>query len=162
MGRTLGSKNINLPQGNEDIPQSALKDEYATKDALNSLIDSVTHLAGIVRDLAEKKDEVKNPDPNLKPIPVDEAKPDLSPIPPSWRKMVDEILGLDFGLNVSYPDKGSGFLFKIIVPMEKSNMPEAQRQMYKVDIRTKAISYGEGVDGVKRYCELVAQNLKRK
>ena len=84
------------------------------------------------------------------------------PVPPAWRKMVDETLGLDFGIDVVYPQSGSGFLFKIIVPAEKSNASLAHKEFYKTDIRTKAINYADGIEGVRKFCELVALNLKRK
>ena len=157
MARQLGSKNKSKDLAEQNNNES---ESFASKSDLDKLVGVIGELAKSVNELKDKSLPVAPIVPEA--IIIDEAKPDLSPVPPSWRKMVDEILGHDFGVNVSYPDKGSGFLFKIIVPMEKSNMTSAQRDMCKVDIRTKAIGYNEGTDGVKKYIELVAINLKKK
>lgn len=93
---------------------------------------------------------------------VEEVGPEKMPIPPDWRKMVDDLLGRDFGIDVVYPQSGSGFLFKIIVPAEKSNASQSHKEFYKVDIRTKAISYSDGIEGIRKFCELVKKNLSQK
>ena len=144
------------------------KESYVKKEDFDKLTDIVTQVAKSINDLKNicptyKKEEEHNGktiEPE-KPVQIDE-EPDVSPVPPAWRKMVDEALGPDFGINVSYPQSGSGFLFKIIVPPEKSNASKSHKEFYKTDIRTKAISYSDGIDGVRKYCELVAANLKRK
>lgn len=92
-------------------------------------------------------------------INLENVDPNKIPIPPAWRKMVDDILGVEFGIDVVYPQQGSGFLFKIIVPKEKSNASPAHQEFYKVDIRTKAIAYNEGISGVENFCQKVAKNL---
>jgi len=99
--------------------------------------------------------------PVAPPVP-DDADPNENPIPPAWRKAVDEILGADFGISVSYPNDGSGFLFRIIVPKEKSNASTSHWTMYKTDIRTKSLNNAEGLPGIKQYCELVKRNLSKK
>ena len=93
---------------------------------------------------------------------IEEGGTQKMPIPPDWRKMVDEILGMDFGIDIVYPQSGSGFLFKIIVPAEKSNASQSYKEFYKVDIRTKAISYSDGIEGIRKFCELVKVNLSKK
>ena len=150
--------------------------KYATKEDLQKL-------TGVLVEITKSINELKNPYGN-KPeatakapepivpttpkapevnVPKEEIpNPDKMPVPPAWRKMVDETLGLDFGIDVVYPQSGSGFLFKIIVPAEKSNASLAHKEFYKVDIRTKAINYSDGIEGVRKFCELVATNLKRK
>ena len=69
---------------------------------------------------------------------------------------------MDFGIDVVYPQSGSGFLFKVIVPTEKSNMSDSHKDFYKVDVRTKAINYNEGTDGIRKFLEGVKNNLERK
>ena len=151
-----------IPEQLNPIPDP----RYATKE-------DVQKITGALVEITKSLNELKNPYGN-KPEPIQPTKPkeevnvpkeeipdpDKMPIPPAWRKMVDETLGLDFGIDVVYPQSGSGFLFKIIVPPEKSNASQAHKEFYKVDIRTKAINYAEGIEGVKKFCELVASNLK--
>lgn len=146
------------------------KPVYATKEDLNKVTDALLEITKSLNDLknpygnkpeptvATTPEKPKEPEVN---VPKEEvSNPDKMPVPPAWRKMVDETLGLDFGIDLVYPQSGSGFLFKIIVPPEKSNASLAHKEYYKVDIRTKAISYAEGIEGVKKFCELVATNLK--
>jgi len=141
---------------NKEIKKEEPK--YATKEDLNSVLDAITAL----------KDMVVTKTPEQKAVEIVQkeelvsAKTDETPCPPSWRKLVDEVLGPEFGLNVVYPEKGTGFLFKIIVPKEKSNASQSHWDYYKSDIRTRSIGFGEGIEGIRKYCEIVAKNLTKK
>jgi len=133
-----------------------------SKEEFDKLSNSVESLASMMTNLIDKMSQTPaKPTESQKAeaIRIEESKPEESPVPPGWRKIVDEILGPEFGINVVYPESGGGFQFKIIVPLNKSNASQAHLDFYKVDVRTKAISYSEGIEGVKRYCELVAKNL---
>lgn len=145
------------------------------KDDFDKLVGVVSELAKAVNDLKEAKQEIKgtadmskvkdsSPQiPAVSPnIEIEENKSDKMPIPPTWRKLVDESLGMDFGIDVVYPQTGTGFLFKIIVPSEKSNMSKDYKEFYRVDIRTKALAPSEGIDGIRKFCEAVKKNLERK
>lgn len=165
-----------------------LDGRYASKKDISQLTEAITQIAKSVNDLAQKQanpiiqtqeiagtadmSRVKEGE-NTSPIQetqtteniagkIEEGGVDKMPIPPAWRKMVDEILGLDFGIDIVYPQSGSGFLFKIIVPAEKSNASESYKEFHKVDIRTKAVSYSEGIEGVRKFCEMVKINLAKK
>ena len=168
--------------------REAKMSKYATKDDLNKVLEAITQIAQTVNDLANKPPVVIEKTTQEIPGTADMSKvkesavpsdvPDMMkgvdmkkveeggfekmPVPPAWRKMVDEILGLDFGIDVVYPQSGSGFLFKLIVPKEKSNASEAYKEFNRTDIRTKAVSYSDGVDGIRKFCELVKINLSKK
>ena len=135
-------------------------DDLAKKQANPIIVEkTVQEIAGTA-DLSKIKESTLTT-----PVPTDEeiaGGSEKAPIPPAWRKLVDEILGMDFGINVSYPQSGSGFLFKLIVPAEKSNMSKDYKEFYKVDVRTKAINYNEGMEGVRKFLELVKKNLEKK
>jgi hypothetical protein len=135
---------------------------YATKEDVNRINSSLEKLTEL---LTEKKVEsafaIQQPTSKVQVESKNPEQPDQSPVPPKWRAMVDEVLGVDFGINVVYPDSGNGFLFKIIVPAEKSNADKSYIEYYKTDIRTKSLSYSDGIDGVKRFCELVKRNLQK-
>ena len=163
-----------------------LDPRYASKTDINQLAEALTQIAKTVDDLAQKQanpviiekiipeiagtadmSKIKESTSVQTPVmkPTDEeiiAGIEKIPVPPAWRKMVDEFLGMDFGIDVVYPQAGSGFLFKIIVPAEKSNMSKDYKEFYKVDIRTKAINYNEGIDGIRKFCEGVKKNLEKK
>ena len=136
-----GNLNMHLKSHNKGVENKGV--EYATKDDLNEIKE-------LIKGIAKKEPEKQEEKPE---------EPDIAPVSPKYRKLVDEILGEDFGINVSYPDTG-GFLFKIMVPKEKSNASKAHLEFYKTDIRTKSIPYSEGIEGVRKYLEKVAGNLK--
>ena len=152
------------------MTQSKKPEENVSKKEFEKLSSTVEALAASMTTFIEKMSnpiaqapgiEAKEVEPGItiQDTPVDPAKPDKMPIPPAWREIVTETLGDEFGINVVYPTSGAGFLFKISVPKEKSNAGKDYLDFYKVDIRTKSISYSDGISGVRKYCELVAKNL---
>lgn len=136
------------------------KQEFVKKEEFDKLFNVVTDLAKSVGELKQKTEETPkvNVIADEPPSKRDEPVEPLS-IPPAYRKLVDEVLGQDFGIDVSYPITGSGFQLKIIVPDEKSNMTPAYKEMYRFDVRTKAIPFSEGIDGVRKHLDLIAKNL---
>ena len=134
---------------------------YATKEDLDRINNSLEKLTGLLEKKAEPAFAIKEPEQKAPEYEKTPDEPDKSPVPPKWRAIVDEVLGTDFGVNIVYPDQGSGFLFKIIVPLNKSNATKDYLELYKTDIRTKAVSYQDGIEGVKQFCERVKKNLQR-
>ena len=149
-----------------------IKEEKPKSMTIKGLEQMMGDLVGVVSSLAEKVEKLtpktewqvqKKPgDDMLKKIDDKLDGSNLSVVPPKWRAIVDEILGKDFGLSVSYPDSGNGFQFSIVVPKDKSNAPKDYLEFYKADIRTKTIGNAEGSEGVKKYCDLVKKNLTAK
>lgn len=126
---------------------------------VSSLVDKIDKLTPKTQWAAKVEDKpsvVKEIDNKIDHTSVD------APVPPKWRMLVDEILGSDFGVNVIYPDSGSGFMFEIIVPKDKSNASPTHLDFYKFDVRTKALSGAEGIGGIKKFCEQIKVNLTRK
>jgi len=79
----------------------------------------------------------------------------LLPIPPDYRKLVDEILNQEFKIRLAQPSDSMSFQFTIIVPEQYSTMTPQMKQLYGEDIRPKVITYAEGINGVKEWCERV-------
>ena len=150
------SGNLAMHMKSHDKPESPrlgnstpeVNPNYATKADLDEI-------KGLLSQLAKKE-----PATMVKEVEKEAELPDKAPVPPKYRLLVDEILGPDFGINIVYTDSGSGFLFKIIVPLSRSNASSSHLDFYKTDIRTKAIGYDKGIEGVKEYLEKVAKNLK--
>ena len=161
--------------------ETELDPRYATKKDIDDVLGAIKDIATSVKESTKVKPvviektvpeipgtaDLSNIKESAKesPMPTETevmGGTEKAPIPPAWRKLVDELLGMDFGINISYPQTGSGFLFRIIVPAEKSNMSKDYKNFYKVDVRTKAINYNEGIDGIRKFCELVKKNLEVK
>lgn len=91
------------------------------------------------------------------PVPEGGPKTELTPVPPSWREMVDKILGPDFDCEFYQPPQG-GQKFTIIVPREKSNADQLYWQNFSRDKRTKELA-NTGITGVEQWCKKVRANL---
>lgn len=125
--------------------------ETPTMEMFNKLVGLVTDVAESVRELKQKPQEA---------IIQAEEEPveGTAPLPPIFRKVVDETLGKDFDGFMSY---NGGTFLKLVVPMEKSNMDADERAMRSRDIRTKPLLANEGVDAIKAFCLKVKANLNR-
>lgn len=88
-----------------------------------------------------------------------EIKSDKPPINPQWDKLKNEILGKDFGLNVSYSESGSSII-QVLVPEKKSNAGEFHWGFYHHDIRSKRLSNSDGLDAIKLFFQKIAKNLR--
>lgn len=140
-----------------DAPKA--QEQFVTVEQFNKLESSVADGFKAITDALLRREEKPAADKSSEASAEKDARPEVGHVPPAWREIVNEVLGPDFGINVVYPDKGSGFLFKVIVPPSKSNAPKDYLEFYKADVRTRAIGYGEGVDGVRRHCEKIKKNL---
>ena len=123
------------------------KKDFATKtefDELNSKFDKLI-------DVLSPKDKAKEPEVKV------EQQTETS-TNPKWVQAVREILGDKVGVNILYPDNGP-IKVQIDIPREISNSPEDLWDYYKCDIRTIALSSGEGIDKIKIGCQKIAKNL---
>jgi len=83
-----------------------------------------------------------------------------TPVPPQYRKAVDDYLGKDFGCYVNYDVNDSGFMVSIVVPLPKSNASKEYLEANKADIRTRALTNGQGLAGVIDWCKRIRKNLE--
>lgn len=139
------------------MAKAKTEQEFVTKEYLDErlgkLLDVVERLADSNATPAEleKKQELT--------AEKAEAQPNRNQTPVEWDMYIDSHLGKDVGRSVSYP-KGTGIILRISIPKELSNAGDTHWESYHHDIRSKAIDPREGFEGVKRYVDLVAQNLK--
>ena len=83
---------------------------------------------------------------SLKPKPreLPPMEPSVTPIPPDYREIVDNVLNRSFGIQIEPHTDRPSFTFTIVVPEKYSNMTPAQREMNKYDVRPRVINYSEG------------------
>ena len=77
------------------------------------------------------------------------------PIPRDYRTAVDEILNKNFGIRIEYRSDEPMFDFIIVAPERYSTMTPPMRELLHEDIRPKAIQTGQGLLGVRTWCEIV-------
>lgn len=71
-----------------------------------------------------------------------------NPIPEDYRAAVDEILNKEFGIHLLALSGQPAFKFTVLVPQKYTK--EAP-----YDVRPKVITYADGTNGVKSWCEKV-------
>lgn len=148
-----------IPKAKEEntlVPELTSEPEFATKEEINELKGTVLK----IYDLLEEKNKTEKKEQEV--IDNQEALPEANPIKPSWRKVVDTILGPEYGINVSYTG-GGGMIFRVIIPKGQSNATDAYFKLYKNDVRSKVIALGSNdADQIKSWCLKIKNNLKNK
>lgn len=143
----------------EEIKPVEKKEHYTKKYVTQ---EQFSELLSAVQGLAKQRETKKEPI-------IDEAapagsveNPNLSiPMNPEWRKVIDDVLGKDFGMTVEYSKDGSLIIFGIIVPDNKSNMKPDYKEFFKTDIRKIALNPAQTGVGVRQWCERIKRNLGR-
>jgi hypothetical protein len=93
------------------------------------------------------------------PAPETISEEPSIPVPLEYRNIVDTVLNNNFGIQIMPHSDRPSFTFTVVVPDEYSNMSAPYKEMYKIDLRPKVISYADGLNGVRSWCELVYNNL---
>lgn len=90
-----------------------------------------------------------------KPFILDVLNAPEEPIPLDYRSLVDTLLNRHFGIKIVSKRDLPAFEFIVIVPEKYSTVTEGYKAVYKFDIRSKVITYAEGINGVRDWCEKV-------
>jgi hypothetical protein len=152
-----------------DVPPEETN-QYVSQEKFDKLVDAVGELAELIKSKPVDPVIQRAPEaPSFPKQPINYPSQTFAdkvpttaervPVPAEWNRIVDEILGADFDRWIVYPASGD-VLLKISVPREKSNALPNHWDFYKIDIRTKAVGK-EGIEGVRKHCQLVKQNLSR-
>lgn len=134
----------------------------------------VTNIFSLKKDMDEFKKETKETNTKilgaLESIMNKDEK--VEPITEEEPKVESEILELtkqQRDIFEYYFDPADGFtanydinlnVFTINVPMKLSNVSDAHKALYKVDLRSKKVDSNNILGSIKAWCILVAQNLK--
>ncbi len=81
-------------------------------------------------------------------------------LPPSWRAIVDEFLGVDFQTTLQ-ESAGGNFSMLVQFPPHIDRRVGTQRDINKMDeTMFSPIRLASPLDDVRRWCELTVQNIK--
>lgn len=138
-----------------------------TKEILEKISETLEDLTNRIEKLENKEKEIKvettatTDTTQVKPeIPIAQIKPEEGfPVPLEYREIINSVLNKDFGLKIDPLSDSPAFTMTIVVPDKYSNMPTDQKAIMKVDLRSKTITYAEGVNGVKMWAEQVFNNF---
>ena len=134
----------------------------------------VTNIFSLKKDMDEFKKETKETNTKilgaLESIMNKDEVPE--PVTEEKEKTESEIMELtkqQRDIFEYYFDPADGFtanydinlnVFTINVPMKLSNVSDAHKALYKVDLRSKKVDSNNILGSIKAWCILVAQNLK--
>lgn len=77
------------------------------------------------------------------------------PVPVDYRKAVDQILNPGFGIHSKAHTDAAQFTFTVVVPEKYSGFTPEQKAMLHADLRSRVITYGEGLAGLKEWLDIV-------
>ena len=118
--------------------------ELEEKEVKVHIDDPITSTASILTKLASDTT-------SYNPITTN----DYNPIPSAYSDEVRKVLNQKFGIDLIYSSDLPQFEFTIIIPDEYCTMPQNEKDIKKVDLRTKVIKHSEGINGVKEWAERV-------
>ena len=153
--------------GNQEVSGKLLEPDLS--DKMDSMISGLNTVASAISKLVElqtlnkeeKKEETKkSPELTFTPKLDDETYPSAY-IPPKFRKIVDDTLSPDFGIQVLDFINRTDFQLNIIVPDKYSSVAKEDKDRGLKDVRSRMIPRALGENGVKDWCTLIRRNLNK-
>lgn len=144
---------------NDDLRKDFEEFKQSVNDTQNKIIDILERM--------QNKEEVRQEkEPELKDEPIMPMQ--VGFLPPNYKKIFDNYFDAEDGFEASFdfPEQNAnggesgGLTFTIKVPEKMSNMIDAQKNFYKVDLRTVVLKPNNIAKGIDDWCKKVAQNLK--
>lgn len=158
---TISSTNPNI----EDVgsPDTLREDFEVFKKSVNETQNKIIDILEKMQNKEEVKQENK---PELKDEPIENVSG--GSLPPNYKKIFDNYFDAEdcFEAQLNFPEQSEnggesgGLTFTIKVPDKLSNMIQAQKNFYKVDLRTVVLKPNNIAKGIDDWCKKVAQNLK--
>ena len=143
------------------MPQVIQMPELNVTEAIDALQKGFTGLAEVVKGLVEAKNKpVESVLPKLEQAVATPTESQY-PIPLEYRDVVHTVLNAKFGIHIEALSDSPAFRFIVVVPENYSNVSDEYRRVYKEDLRPKVISYAEGINGVRDWCERVYNSFNQ-
>lgn len=133
--------------------------KFVTEQRFSSLENAVSELVDLVRESMARPAIAAAPETSHDKE-VKAAGPDEYDAHRQWDAIAREILGDAVEWTGTKYIKGGGQTFTVCIAKAKSNAPQDYLDRHKQDLRSKEIS-AEGEAGVKIFCQLIKENLKR-
>lgn len=161
------TKSATVPEGSLPPDDENHTDGHSV-DKMDSVIKGLNSVAAAVNKLIEmqtatpsvNKYSVSSEEKKFTPTIEDETYPS-NYVPPRFRKIVDETLSNEFGINVVDFEDRTDFQVNITVPEKFSSISTPDKEKGVKDIRSRLIPRALGENGVKEWCMLIRKNLNR-
>lgn len=136
------------------------KEPGVSRAEFDALAKGVGDLVDLIKGGALQAPHAQTPSEIIQNKEIEKASPNKYTVNPEWEEMAREIIGEAVDHTEIAYGKGGGLLFTVVIKTEMSNAPLDYLAMYKSDRRTREVGT-EGEAGVRTWCELIKQNLKR-
>lgn len=146
-----------MTQTQPKVKAPSKQDQILT--GISELNQNVSSLVKILSENITKTPET--PTPSTSPTPTITPYKSESYVPSEFRRIVDEVLSPEFGLEVQDFVDRTEFQVTIIVPERFNTLTPDQKKLTKRDERVKIIPRALGANGVRDYANLVRQNLNK-
>ena len=142
------------------IAKDAHDSNIAIVEAINTLIEAINSLKEKPYELKESESTSTTlpKKPTETPAPPREVEM-TQPVPMEYRMIVNEVLNKDFGIKMEYMKDRPEFMFTVIVPEKYSPLTSKEKELCSIDLRSKVITYANGVNGVRTWVELIYKNF---
>ncbi len=140
------------------------------ENKMDQMISGLNSVAGALGKLIEIQSQ--KPDKSPTEVSPDKMKTHFNPklddetypsdyVPPKFRKICDEILSAEFGLQiVDFTDR-TDFQINITVPEKYSSVTNEDKIKGVKDIRSRMVPRALGENGVREWCTLIRKNLNK-
>lgn len=136
------------------------------KEKKPTIVEVLTDLIGVVKDMAQKIDKLSEPEAKISKTiersvteTTSETFERAYSVPSDYRDIIDTTLNKNFGVEVVPLSDRPAFMLSILVPESYSNATKPYLEMYKKDVRPKVIYNHESLNGVKEWAEMVYNNF---
>ena len=151
-----------------------LEEAFPLEKKMDAVLSGIHTLAGAVDKLVELQTLVKENSDVKGKISTEDSK-DLGNfnaklddetypsdyIPPKFRKIVNEVLSPEFGLQIVDFEDRTDFQVNIIVPEKYSSVTKEDRNKGVHDVRSRMVSRALGENGIRDWCKLIRSNLNK-
>lgn len=159
------AKTTATPAPAKEPKPRAPKVETVSKAEFSELTKTVSSLAesmgGIVELLSKQASEkVKTPAEIAEDKEIVKASPNKYTVIPEWEEIARDVIGDAVDHTEVQYVKGGGTLFTVVIKSDKSNASIEYLERHHMDRRSREIG-SEGEAGVRVWCSLIRDNLKR-
>jgi len=135
------------------LPKTEIVYKTDTTELGKEIISAIDELKESMKEMKSMIEEYKK---SPEPVIHSNGNQEGTPIPADYTNAVNTILNQKFGLKIEYPDDGNPQMnFTIVVPQEYSSLKQDEWNRTKADLRTKVITFAEGLNGVRDWCTKV-------
>lgn len=144
------------PVSNENVAEQQIK---VLSDKFDSMVSIIETLANSIADIRQKEDGIQHQQ-IIPPVEDNEIEDLTQMFPRVWRKIVDNILGKDFGTRIVDTANGDFIMF-VEVPEYLDRRLAKDDDTNKTDISTGLVRRASAPQDVQIWCEKIKKTIQK-